>query len=41
MLPRHRNGRAGARDAILLKDDVEQKLDAATREKYLAQFQLD
>ena len=28
-------------DAILLKDDVEQKLDAATREKYLAQFQLD
>jgi len=28
-------------DVILLKDDVEQKLDAATREKYLAQFQLD
>jgi carbamoyltransferase len=28
-------------DAILLKDDVAEKLDAATREKYLAQFQLD
>jgi carbamoyltransferase len=28
-------------DAILLKDDVEQKLDTATREKYLSQFQLD
>ena len=28
-------------DAILLKEDVAQKLDAATREKYLAQFQLD
>jgi len=28
-------------DTILLKDDVEQKLDPGTREKYLAQFQLD
>jgi len=28
-------------DTILLKDDVAEKLDAATREKYLAQFQLD
>ncbi len=28
-------------DVVLLKDDVAEKLDAATREKYLAQFQLD
>jgi carbamoyltransferase len=28
-------------DVILLKDDVVDKLDASTREKYLAQFQLD
>ena len=28
-------------DAVLLKDDVSEKLDEATREKYLAQFQLD
>ena len=27
-------------DVILLKDDVE-KVDTATRDKYLAQFQLD
>jgi hypothetical protein len=27
-------------DVILLKDDVE-KIDTATRDKYLAQFQLD
>ena len=29
------------RIVILLKEDVAEKLDAATREKYLAQFQLD
>jgi hypothetical protein len=28
-------------DIVLLKEDVAEKLDAATREKYLAQFQLD
>jgi carbamoyltransferase len=28
-------------DVILLKDDVAQRIDDATREKYLAQFQLD
>ncbi|HEX5068648.1 MAG TPA: carbamoyltransferase [Vicinamibacterales bacterium] len=28
-------------DVVLLKEDVAEKLDAATREKYLAQFQLD
>jgi carbamoyltransferase len=28
-------------DVVLLKEDVAQKLDSATREKYLAQFQLD
>jgi carbamoyltransferase len=28
-------------DVILLKEDVAEKLDPATREKYLAQFQLD
>jgi len=28
-------------DAILLKEDVAEKLDEKTREKYLAQFQLD
>jgi carbamoyltransferase len=28
-------------DVIVLKEDVADKLDAATREKYLAQFQLD
>jgi len=28
-------------DVILLKDDVADRLDASTREKYLAQFQLD
>jgi carbamoyltransferase len=28
-------------DTILLKDDVAEKLDVATREKYVAQFQLD
>jgi carbamoyltransferase len=28
-------------DVVLLKEDVAGKMDAATREKYLAQFQLD
>ena len=28
-------------DVVLLKEDVAEKLDAAAREKYLAQFQLD
>ena len=28
-------------DVVLLKEDVAEQLDAATREKYLAQFQLD
>ena len=28
-------------DAILLKEDVAEKLDEKAREKYLAQFQLD
>jgi carbamoyltransferase len=28
-------------DVILLKEDVAEKLDPKTREKYLAQFQLD
>lgn len=28
-------------DIVLLKEDVAERLDAATREKYLAQFQLD
>ena len=28
-------------DVILLKEDVAEKLDAAAREQYLAQFQLD
>jgi len=28
-------------DVILLKEDVAEKVDAATRERYLAQFQLD
>ena len=41
LLPRHRDGRARARRRDLLKEDMGETLDAATREQYLAQFQLD
>ena len=41
LLPGDRDGRAGARGCVLLKQDVVQTIDPRIRERYLAQFQLD